>query len=260
VILTLLVNYEVLHKSFMTRLLLALFMAGALPAAIIAQEKPPVAKDNGALTPQEKKIATQIKHLSAYLFSEELDRAFALAKENLKLDVSPRAVALAATYSPNAEIRKEANTLMVKELKDTEAMSKYCRWLSRSRNPEAIDVLRGILKDVKVAKTKRFTASSLADQLVRKADKSASLTPKEKTALKDEALGLYKKVIADLDTDKNPDLKKFASLANGRIFALENLRVGMVAPEIEGTDHDGKTFKLSDYRGKVTLINFWGIW
>ena len=29
------------------------------------------------------------------------------------------------------------------------------------------------------------------------------------------------------------------------------------APDIVGTDQDGKEFKLSDYRGKVVLLDFW---
>jgi thiol-disulfide isomerase/thioredoxin len=32
------------------------------------------------------------------------------------------------------------------------------------------------------------------------------------------------------------------------------------APDIEGEDADGKLFKLSDYRGKVVLLDFWGDW
>ena len=35
------------------------------------------------------------------------------------------------------------------------------------------------------------------------------------------------------------------------------LAVGTAAPDIEGEDSDGKTFKLSDYRGKVVLLDFW---
>ncbi|MEZ6197866.1 MAG: hypothetical protein R3F20_19420 [Planctomycetota bacterium] len=35
---------------------------------------------------------------------------------------------------------------------------------------------------------------------------------------------------------------------------------GRPAPEIEGQDLDGAAFKLSDYRGKVVLIDFWGTW
>jgi hypothetical protein len=35
------------------------------------------------------------------------------------------------------------------------------------------------------------------------------------------------------------------------------LPVGSAGPEIEGEDLDGKAFKLSDYRGKVVLLDFW---
>ena len=33
--------------------------------------------------------------------------------------------------------------------------------------------------------------------------------------------------------------------------------VGKAAPEVKGTDQDGKHFKLSDYKGKVVLLDFW---
>lgn len=35
---------------------------------------------------------------------------------------------------------------------------------------------------------------------------------------------------------------------------------GKPAPEISGFDSDGKPFKLSDYRGKVVLLDFWAEW
>jgi hypothetical protein len=38
------------------------------------------------------------------------------------------------------------------------------------------------------------------------------------------------------------------------------LPVGSEAPEISGEDIDGVPFKLSDYRGKVVLLDFWGHW
>ncbi len=41
------------------------------------------------------------------------------------------------------------------------------------------------------------------------------------------------------------------------LFQIRHLAVGRQAPEIEGEDQDGKRFKLSDYRGKVVLIDFW---
>jgi len=36
--------------------------------------------------------------------------------------------------------------------------------------------------------------------------------------------------------------------------------VGSVALEIDGEDIDGQRFKLSDYRGKVVVLDFWGNW
>jgi len=48
--------------------------------------------------------------------------------------------------------------------------------------------------------------------------------------------------------------------AKSALFEYRNLMVGMTAPDIEGEDLDGVPFKLSDYRGKVVVIDFWGDW
>jgi len=39
-----------------------------------------------------------------------------------------------------------------------------------------------------------------------------------------------------------------------------NLQIGMPVPDIAGEDIDGTAFKLSDYRGKVVVLDFWGFW
>ena len=43
-------------------------------------------------------------------------------------------------------------------------------------------------------------------------------------------------------------------------LAIRNLAIGKSAPDIEGDDLDGKKFKLSEYRGKVVVLDFWGNW
>jgi hypothetical protein len=48
-----------------------------------------------------------------------------------------------------------------------------------------------------------------------------------------------------------------AERAKAELFEIRNLSVGKEAPDIEGEDQDGKRFKLSDYRGKVILLDFW---
>jgi hypothetical protein len=48
--------------------------------------------------------------------------------------------------------------------------------------------------------------------------------------------------------------------AEGDLFEIQNLGIGKVAPDISGTDQSGDAFKLSDYRGKVVVLDFWGFW
>ena len=48
--------------------------------------------------------------------------------------------------------------------------------------------------------------------------------------------------------------------AKNELFEMRFLSKGKAAPDIEGEDLDGKEFKLSDYKGKVVLIDFWGNW
>ena len=45
--------------------------------------------------------------------------------------------------------------------------------------------------------------------------------------------------------------------ARSELYDIRHLGVGKVAPDIEGKDQDGKQFRLSDYRGKVVLLNYW---
>jgi hypothetical protein len=48
--------------------------------------------------------------------------------------------------------------------------------------------------------------------------------------------------------------------AEAELRELRTLAIGKVAPEIAGEDIDGKPMKLSDYRGKVVVLDFWGHW
>ncbi|HYC76968.1 MAG TPA: hypothetical protein VEI02_04995 [Planctomycetota bacterium] len=48
--------------------------------------------------------------------------------------------------------------------------------------------------------------------------------------------------------------------AQGEIFEVERLQIGMVAPDHEAVDQHGVAWKLSDYRGKVVVVDFWGYW
>ncbi|HWB10426.1 MAG TPA: erythromycin esterase family protein [Pirellulales bacterium] len=48
--------------------------------------------------------------------------------------------------------------------------------------------------------------------------------------------------------------------ATAVLFELQNLAVGSNVPDLEGEDLEGVSFQLSDYRGKVVLLDFWAHW
>jgi thiol-disulfide isomerase/thioredoxin len=54
--------------------------------------------------------------------------------------------------------------------------------------------------------------------------------------------------------------KTLGEEAEARLDDMFNLAVGKPAPEIEGVDFDSKPLKLSDFRGKVVVLVFWGTW
>jgi hypothetical protein len=72
--------------------------------------------------------------------------------------------------------------------------------------------------------------------------------PKEAEKLFEEVVAKYKDIKASRGT--------LADRAESNLFEIRNLQVGMVAPDIEGEDTEGKKFKLSDYRGKVVMLDF----
>lgn len=109
------------------------------------------------------------------------------------------------------------------------------------------------------------------DQLARILAGSPHADVKAQTLL--ARANLVLEVRSGVDPAKKPaaldDVRAAAQLAvdpklkaqlDGILYEQEHLAIGAVAPEIEGPDLDGVSFKLSDYRGKVVLLDYWGFW
>ncbi len=59
---------------------------------------------------------------------------------------------------------------------------------------------------------------------------------------------------------KDADGTPAAEQIRAAIDLREKYSVGAIAPDVVGEDLDGVAFKLSDYKGKVIFLDFWGDW
>ena len=82
----------------------------------------------------------------------------------------------------------------------------------------------------------------------------------DKDARRARAIALYERVAKDYGDLPLREAKTLGQAANAALFELRNLQIGMSVPDFEATDQDGVKFKLSDYRGKVVVLDFWGFW
>ena len=85
----------------------------------------------------------------------------------------------------------------------------------------------------------------------------AGLLKQDRDKALKEAEALLEHAARKYGDAKLPGGEPVAERAKVELFELRHLSVGKEAPDIEGEDQDGKPFKLSDYRGKVVLLDFW---
>lgn len=166
---------------------------------------------------------------------------------------------LATTRSPSpkaAEIMKAATDRLVDKYPDSPAVGRICQTLARSRAAKDADLLKSIADKSKNPAVKAEAVYALGQQksnvIDGLADKPAELekVAAEADKLMAEAVDLFAQAMLTARKDA----------AQNELTAFRTIRVGKEAPEIKAEDLDGKEFKLSDYRGKVVMLDFWGHW
>jgi AhpC/TSA family len=154
---------------------------------------------------------------------------------------------------PPSAAGKKATGLMLEKHADHPVIDDVVAMIARAGGDDADTRLKALLEN----SSKRVKAAAnlaLARSLAEKVDDLAD-KPSEADKVVAEA---EKHFTAAIEFYKdNADRKKEAET---ELNAMRNLRVGREAPDIKGPDLDGKEFKLSDYRGKVVLLDFWGNW
>ena len=137
------------------------------------------------------------------------------------------------------------DTLLASHINDAQLAQATHRL--RYMGDEGIDALRKIAKQSPHAAVRGRALLSLG-QALKRASKN------------DEALEIFKRVMKDFGDVIHYGKKTLAMAAESEIYELTSLTEGMEAPDIQGSDQDGVAFKLSDYRGRVVFLDFWGDW
>jgi thiol-disulfide isomerase/thioredoxin len=178
-----------------------------------------------------------------------------LAKKYPKEKTAFDALQFAIGYAGPTPTGEKATEVMLADHFDR-IDNRYIRRLAASDSPAAGKLLRGVIQKSTDRKIQAQAMLSLAKHLVTLADgddvkaaDAAKLNKEAESVLTELASEKY----ADATTSSGDEIKKL-------LFQLRNLSVGSTAPDIIGEDADGKKLKLSDYRGKVVVLDFWASW
>jgi hypothetical protein len=97
----------------------------------------------------------------------------------------------------------------------------------------------------------------LAQVLLHGAERLATSDAKAADKMRRESERLFEEAAAKYADVKTAFDGPVGRKARSELFDLRYLSVGKAAPEVTGVDQDGKPFKLSDYKGRVVLLDFW---
>lgn len=180
-------------------------------------------------------------------------RMLELAEKNPKEAVSGEALLFVISLAPEGPEQNKAISLLLKNQGDR--VPEACMMLAQSGNPQGQAFFKAVLEQKEASnKAKGYATLGLASIAQRKLEGSDANSP-EAAKLSKEAEDLYESILKNFR-----DVKDIVGAAESELFVIRNLSIGKVAPDIEGVDSDGKPFKLSDYKGKIVVLDFWATW
>jgi hypothetical protein len=189
--------------------------------------------------------AAQLRNAIMPLARETAQQAMNLVEAAPQSDVAKEVYLWALQNTPQSPEGAAATQLLIEHFADSPEIAQLLPLIGR--NPRNLEALLKVAKDPTVRGVAMFT-------LARTLSYDASPEAESRTA------ELLREVIAKHASVEDARRQPLGPQAERLLFAVENLKIGKVAPDIKGVDLDGVDFKLSDYRGKVVVLDFWGDW
>ena len=264
----------------MLRIMIAALTLLSVGAALGADVGPHASK-----APKTTAVAKQFKALVEEFeqdgrLREIAGKILALAKQHPQDPVAVDALVWIVENVRRGEELPRALIILAKEHVNSSKLAPLCQKLVRRPSLATEKFLRNALEKSPHKKVRAEASFHLAAYLKRQIALMQSLKdPSDRKRLEQYYGKEFTQHIASLSEEKiSRDIeqlyqrvvKSFADVrttdgtmgqtAISELFAIRHLSVGRTAPEIKGEDIDGKRFKLSDYRGKVVVLDFWGHW
>ena len=130
-------------------------------------------------------------------------------------------------------------------------------WFSFSwvgRQP-MIDFYERIIKENKDKSAVAQAKLSLATTIRRTNERGAlESKPNNRPADEKRSTELFREIVTQHEGTEA------AKRASHYLFEIEHLQIGMKAPDIVGKDVDGKPIRLTNFKGKIIYLDFWGFW
>ncbi len=213
-------------------------------------------------------------------------RVLALAREEPDSKAAPKALNIVIVTGGRSPEAVAAIEQLRRDWLLEPEIAFVCLQLGVSSIPQAEPLLRDILEKNPDRTARGIACFSLAkylDHIAGVAKRSAEdermakrleddygqefleqIKQRRSDALLNEAEPLFERVVQEF-----ADVRMYLAYGSDKTIGpsaeewlaqRRDLAVGKPAPEIEGKGLDGKTFKLSDYQGKVVVVDFWGSW
>jgi thiol-disulfide isomerase/thioredoxin len=174
-------------------------------------------------------------------------------------------------YGPHAEKNyDEAIEILTRDFLQDQKLADACAVLGPSFNATvsawglhagAEGLLRAALEKSPSHRVRGIACFSLAWYLRDHSGwRTGGMLQKKADTMSAESVRRFEQVIEQFADVKGGGPYTLGRLAEAALFEMRNLVVGKFAPEITGLDLEGAPLKLSDYRGKVVVLNFWASW